>query len=68
MFTGKQINYVEFYQFYLCKSNEKIVSDLRTKTIFCALEICFLHKFSQSSTERMVSQIKKTSKGRFENV
>ena len=68
MFTGKQINYVEFYQFYLCESNEKIVSDLRTKNIFRALEICFLLKFSQSSTERMVSQIKKTSKGRFENV
>ena len=57
MFTGKQINYVEFYQFYLCESNEKIVSDLRTKNIFRALEICLLLEFSQSSTEQMFSQI-----------
>ncbi|CAL4071505.1 unnamed protein product, partial [Meganyctiphanes norvegica] len=65
--NGK-VDYIELYKFYLCEMNFDIVKTLKITNIVRALEICMLMKASQSSTERIVSQIKRTVRGRFENI
>ena len=64
----KSIDYSEFYSFYFCEKNIETVKELKITNILRALELTILMKASQASTERVVSQIKKTVKNRFENV
>ena len=64
----KSVDYSELYSFYFCAKNIDTVKKLKITNILRALELTMLMKATQSSTERVVSLIKKTVENRFENV
>lgn len=66
--VNRKIDYLDLYRFYLCEDNISIIENLAIKNVLRALEVCMIMKPSQSSTERVVSQIKRTVRGRFENI
>ena len=53
--------------FYLNKENINVISDLKITNVARFLKVCQLLKPSQSSTERVMSFLKKVVEGHYEN-